>query len=123
MAKMSYEEALEEVYRRISELSDEEFLSKLDEHRDGYFAKILEETNAFDAWEFERECFDSTPDDIILEPVSFGLSSPSSIFISSKFSLTLNTGGWTYDMNRALNFTFYKSEDNDYEEAPWAKAA
>ncbi len=44
---------IKKVYKKLSKLSDEELLKKLEEHKDSDFAKILLETNALSVRELK----------------------------------------------------------------------
>jgi len=44
--KILINKAIEEVYRKLSRMSKEEFYKKLDEHKNGYYAKIMRGSGA-----------------------------------------------------------------------------
>lgn len=48
---------IKKVYKKLSKLSDEELLKKLEEHKDGGFAKILLETDALYVGELKSKMY------------------------------------------------------------------
>jgi hypothetical protein len=58
--RTEFDEAVEKVYQRLSALPQEDFNRLLEESKDHYICKILDETQALEARQLEAESFDET---------------------------------------------------------------
>ncbi len=65
--------AIESVYKKLSSLTREEFLRRLESHKTGSIAKIILETKALSVGEIESDSFHPTLEPCGLDSEEFGL--------------------------------------------------